>query len=208
MEEVFRLVGQVFLSSDFGIEIIIVVFLKLHVQDKTLVSLVLHHFGQQLILIDSDKEYILTNITLQTGRYTVHEILHFILLGLVLIDRHQVFSDVVLNLGGDSKTVHSCICVIETLLELNIFLVHFLNKHCHLTENVSVCHCRNNHHYHNNYDFLVLYWGNLIDTKHHNGVITHRKVLLSHTFSEDLGLGVYEVSSWYPQWVFTVESVP
>ena len=57
---------------------------------------------------------------------------------LVLVYRHQVLSDVVLDVVGDLEAVHGCVGVVQAFLEIDVFFVHFLHENGHLTEDGGV----------------------------------------------------------------------
>lgn len=137
------------------------------------VGFVFDHLQQQLVVVHCNEENVLAHSPLQTWRNGVHKFLHLLLLGLVLIHTHQVFSDVILNFVRDFQTVHGSVSIVQTLLELDVLFVHFLDEHSHLTENVGVCHSGDNHHYHNNNHFVVSDRCNFIDTEDHDSVVTH-----------------------------------
>ena len=129
------------------------------------------------------------------------------LLGLVLIDGHEVLSNIVLNVIWYFQTVHSCISVIQALLEVNVFLVHFLHEYSHLPKNGSVDDCGANHH---DNDDRALNFGsgtNFIQTKDHNGMVAHGQVLLGKLVAlKQFGLCINIINLWNPSSVLRVTS--
>ena len=76
------------------------------------ILLVLQNFGQQGVLRDSREKDVLANVGLKTRRNTIHEVFHLLLLSFVLVYRHQVLPNVILDLLGDVQTMHSGVGVI------------------------------------------------------------------------------------------------
>jgi hypothetical protein len=94
--------------------------------------------------------------------------------------------------------MHCSVGIVQTLLKLNIFFVHFLYKYSHLTEYESIENSRNDHHDNNNNDFVVLSWSNFIQAKDHNCVVTHTEILLLVLIFEQRCSLVDEIDSWDP----------
>jgi hypothetical protein len=116
------------------------------------------HLGEQLVLVDRNKEDELANISLQTWWDAIHEVFHFILLSLVFINWHEILTNIVLDLFWDIKTMHCGVRIIQRFLELDIFFVHFLNKDSHFTKNVSVGNGWKYHHQYDEESFNLTSW--------------------------------------------------
>lgn len=138
IQEVHTLWCQHFLLDDFIVEIRILVFLIVDLFDILDDLRVFEDLRKHVILVDGCEEDILTNARGESGTDVTHKVFHFLLLCLVFINRHQVFPDIILNVVRNLKTMHCSVSIVQTFLEIDVLLVHFLDQHSHLTEDSSI----------------------------------------------------------------------
>ena len=81
----------------FFIQVILFDFLKFNASDLLENLLVLEDFGKHIVLSDSCEKDVLADVGGETSTDIAHEVLHLLLLGLVLVDRHEVLSNVILD---------------------------------------------------------------------------------------------------------------
>ena len=127
IQEVHTLWCQHFLLDDFIVEILHLVFLIVDLFDILDDLRVFEDLRKHVILVDGCEEDILTNILGESGTDVAHKVFHFLLLCLVFIDRHQVFPDIILNVVRNLKTMHCSVSIVQTFLEIDVLLVHFLD---------------------------------------------------------------------------------
>ena len=94
--------------------------------------------------------------------------------------------------------MHGSVRIIQTFLEFNVFLIHFLNEYRHLTKDVGVQDGREDHHEDDDQDFISFSDVYFVEAENHDGVVTHTQILFEEICLEQIGIDVNEVYSWNP----------